>query len=603
MSNYFSLNFPKLVKLTCSKKFMLKTSLKILFFTFLLVIFIRPSFADELLDVQNQINKKSSELSATAASLEKIKKDITALSGSLVGTQTQLDAANLQIETVRRELEKAEEGLAKKRDSLAYLVDIRNKQIRQLYENPGRTPLELFLGNSDLTGFTENLAYQSLVIGDSRKLIKLVNSEVSSMEKTRNEIQASKNELEALATTIGAKLAALKNDYNSAASRQSYLNNQTVKIKNSLNGLTAKQNQLIAARLAQFSQNQTLGSGTPGSTPLPNPGFSPAYAVAAYGYPHRVGMNQYGAYGRARAGQDYQTILRAYYAGIAVGPYSMPATIDVAGVGTLDFEEYLKGIYEMPESWPIEALKAQAVAARTYAVKWVRDGKGAICTTQSCQVFHYPLKTGNWAAAVEATRGVVATYAGSPISAWYSSTNGGYTLSSQAVWGGATPYAVGIKDVAGGGSWPTDAYDGPKYGNSPWFHKAWGTKACSGPYNPWMTKDEVADLFNSLLLSEKDSSQTSALNPYDCGRGGISPAEVRNRLAARGVASVGDIGNIVAGFDNKGNTTTINVVSSNYGLIVFDAQKFRSIFLLRSPGSLTLPTTLFDYIICPPTCS
>lgn len=582
---------------------MFKTTLKLLTIGLLLAIFIKPTLADELLDVQDQINKKNSELSSTQANLEKIKRDIAALSGSLTGTQAQLDQANAQIDSVRKDLTAAENALLKKRDTLAYLVEIRNKQIRQLYQNPGRTPLELFLGNSDLTGFSENLAYQSQVIGDSRKLIKLVNSEVTTMEKTRNEIQASKNELEALATSIGAKLAALKNDYNSAAYRQSYLNNQTVKIKNSLNGLTAKQNQLIAERLAQFNQNQTLGSGTPGSTPLPNPGFSPAYAVAAYGYPHRVGMNQYGAYGRAKAGQDYHTILKAYYAGIAVGGYSVPATIGVSGYGQLDFEEYLKGIYEMPESWPIEALKAQAVAARTYAVKWVNDGKGDICTTQSCQVFHYPLKTGNWAAAVEATRGVVATYSGTPISAWYSSTNGGYTLSSQAVWGGATPYTVGIKDVAGGGSWPTDAYDGPKYGNSPWFHKAWGTKACSGSYNPWMAKDDVADLFNSLLLSENDSSQTASLNPPDCGRGGISFQEVKNRLAARGVKDVGDIGNIIAGFDNKGNTVTLNVVSSNYGLIVFDAQKFRSIYLLRSLGSLTLPTTLFDFIICPPTCS
>jgi peptidoglycan hydrolase-like amidase len=586
---------------------MFKTTLKLFTITLLLTLFIKPSLADELLDVQNQINKKNSELSATQASLEKIKKDIAALGTSLAGTQSELDLANAQVEVVRQELVKAEEILVKKRDTLAYLVEIRNKQIRQLYENPGRTPFELFLGNSDLTGFSENLAYQSQVIGDSRKLIKLVNSEVSLMEKTRNDIQASKNEIEALATSISARLAALKNDYNSASSRQSYLNTQTVRIKSSLNGLTAKQNQLIAERLAQFNQNQTLGSGTPGSTPLPNPGFSPAYAVAAYGYPHRVGMNQYGAYGRAKAGQDYQTILKSYYAGIAVGAYGVPATIDVQGYGTLSFEDhYLLGISEMPRSWPIEALKAQAVAARTYAIKWVQSNPGgAICTTQSCQVFNpnQVNQSDNWYQAVQATRGIVATYNGAPINAWYSSTNGGYTLSSQAVWGGATPYATGIKDVAPGGSWPTDSYDGPKYGNSPWFHKAWGNKACSGSNNPWMTRDEVADLFNSLLLSEKDSSQTSALNPPDCGRGGISFQEVKNRLAARGVANVGDIGNIVAGFDNKGNTVTLNVISSNYGLIVFDAQKFRSIYLLRSLGSLTLPTTLFDFIICPPTCS
>lgn len=581
-----------------------------LFLTLLLAAFAGSSRAeDELLTVQKQINQKNSELSSTSASLEKIKKDIASLSNSLSGTQTQLDEANVQVEAVKRELETAETQLEKKRQTLAYLVDIRNKQIRSIYQLPQRTPLELFLTTSDLEGFSENLSYQTQVITDSRKLITLVNTEVASMEKTRNEIQDSKNQLEALANQISAKLASLRNDYNSASSNKSYLSNKLVKIQGSIRGLTDKQNQLIAARLAQFAQNQTLGSGVPGSTALPNPGFSPAYAVAAYGYPHRVGMNQYGAYGRAKAGQDYQTILHAYYAGISVGGYGVPATINVSGFGTLSFEDnYLLGISEMPRSWPIEALKAQAVAARTYAVRWLQNNPGgSICTSQACQVYNpnQVNQSDNWYQAVQATRGIVATYNGSPINAWYSSTNGGFTLSSQAVWGGATPYATGIKDVAGGGSWPTDSFDGPKNGNSPWFHKAWGnSNSCSGGvYYPWMTKAQVADLFDSLLLSDKDSSQTAFLNPSDCGRGGISPAEVRNRLAARGVASVGDIGNIVTGFDNRGNSTTLNVVSSNYGLIVFDAAKFRSIYLLRSPGTLTLPTSLFDFIICPPTCS
>lgn len=576
--------------------------------TLFLVCFSVPSRAeDELLKVQKKINQKNSELSSTNASLERIKKDIAFLAGSLNGTQAQLDAANNQIESVKAQLQKVQDNLDKKRETLSYLIDIRNDQIRTIYQIPQRTALELFLTTGDLTGFSENLAYQSQVVGDSRKLITLVNNEVSSMEKTRNEIQNSKNQLESLANQISAKLSGLRNNYNSAASSRNYLTNRLVTIKSSLKGLTAKQNALIAARLAQFAQNQTLGSGVPASTKLPKPGFSPAYAVAAYGYPHRVGMNQYGAYGRAKAGQNYQTILKAYYAGIAVGGYPVPATINVQGYGNLSFEDhYLLGISEMPRSWSIEALKAQAVAARTYAVRWLQNNPGgSICTNQYCQVYNpnQVNKSDNWYQAVQATRGIVATYNGSVIAAHYSSTDGGYTLAAGAVWPNALPYEVGIKDVASGGSWPTDAFDGPKYGNSPWFHKAWGTKACSGPYNPWMTKAEVADLFNAILLSDKDPSQTAALNPYDCGRGGISPNEVKNRLAQRGVANVGDIGNIVTGFDNRGNTTTLNVVSSSYGLIVFNASKFRSIYLLRSPGSLTLPTTLFDFIVCPPTCS
>ena len=44
-----------------------------------------------------------------------------------------------------------------------------------------------------------------------------------------------------------------------------------------------------------------------------DPGFGPAFAFFTYGSVHRVGMNQFGAYGRAKAGQSYDTILNAYY--------------------------------------------------------------------------------------------------------------------------------------------------------------------------------------------------------------------------------------------------------------------------------------------------
>lgn len=586
-----------------------------IFLAIFLTVFIAPSKADDLLDVQNQINQKNSDLAATQANLNQIKKNIAALGNSLNGTQAQLDQANEQITQIRQQLDDANTALEKKRETLAYLISIRNDQIRSIYQYPQRTPLELFLTNGDLTGFTENLSYQTQVVTDSRRLITLVNNEVSSMEQTRNQIQDSKNQLEALATQISAKLAALKNDYNSANSNKYYLSNRLVTIQSSLKGLTDKQNQLIAARLAQFAQNQTLGSGMPASVTLPIPSFSPAYALAAYGYPHRVGMSQFGAFGRSVAGQDYQTILHAYFSNVSIGSYPEPDTINVAGYGNMSFEDnYLLGISEMPRSWPLSALEAQAVAARTYAIKWLQSNPGgAICTTQSCQVFNpgQVNQSDRWYQAVQATRGIVITYNGSPINAWYSSTDGGYTLSSQAVWGGATPYALGIRDVAPGGSWPTDSYDGPKYTASSsypnyMFHKAWGTaNSCSGAYNPWMTKDQVADLFNSILLSDKDSSYTSQLNPPDgCfGPAGISFQAVKNALAAKGVADVGDIGNIVTGFDNQGNTATLNVVSSNYGLIVFDGNKFRSMVLLRSPGSISLPTTLFDFMICPPTCS
>ncbi len=107
-----------------------------------------------------------------------------------------------------------------------------------------------------------------------------------------------------------------------------------------------------------------------------------------------------------------------------------------SGVGVMNhlgFEDYLRGIAEVPNGWPVEALKAQAIAARTYALHEMRSRQseaatrlGAdICPTQSCQVYLGLEKERSeggqrWVAAVEATRGQVLLRKGQPIRAMYS---------------------------------------------------------------------------------------------------------------------------------------------------------------------------------------
>lgn len=110
----------------------------------------------------------------------------------------------------------------------------------------------------------------------------------------------------------------------------------------------------------------------------------------------------------------------------------------------LDLESYLKSVVpsEMPASWAPEALKAQAVAARTYAAR--RLGGTAyydICDTQACQVYS---GTGNEhpnaTSAIDATRGVVLTYGGQLALTEFSAYNGGWTSA------GPVPYQVAKPD-------------------------------------------------------------------------------------------------------------------------------------------------------------
>jgi stage II sporulation protein D len=102
-------------------------------------------------------------------------------------------------------------------------------------------------------------------------------------------------------------------------------------------------------------------------------------------------------------------------------------------VNVLSLDAYVKGVvpYEMPASWRQSALRAQAVAARTFAA-WERsqnrDSDYQICDTTSCQVYGgLPAEQDSSNRAVDATAGKIVTYHGRPAMAQFASSSGGWT--------------------------------------------------------------------------------------------------------------------------------------------------------------------------------
>ncbi len=140
------------------------------------------------------------------------------------------------------------------------------------------------------------------------------------------------------------------------------------------------------------------------------------------------------------------------------------STIAVIHDGTpeiMELDEYLVGVLlcEMPDSFHEEAKKAQAVVARTYALRTVsikqKHTADAICTDSACcQGYLSPqeyLERGGTQEAVEAarsavqqTRALVLEYAGELIDATYFSTSGGTTEAAVAVWGADVPYLQSV---------------------------------------------------------------------------------------------------------------------------------------------------------------
>jgi stage II sporulation protein D len=119
-------------------------------------------------------------------------------------------------------------------------------------------------------------------------------------------------------------------------------------------------------------------------------------------------------------------------------------------INELDIEDYLQGVIaeEIPHDWEFEALKAQAVASRTYALYQKRSaGKRAyhLLATVDGQV--YSGRSGEHARAVQAVRetaGIIITYGGEAIPAFYHASCGGHTENARELWGIDAPYLRGV---------------------------------------------------------------------------------------------------------------------------------------------------------------
>lgn len=122
-------------------------------------------------------------------------------------------------------------------------------------------------------------------------------------------------------------------------------------------------------------------------------------------------------------------------------------------VNVVNVEDYVKGVValEMPSKWPEEALKAQAVAARTYVLAslggYADEGFDVVDTTQSQVYGGIRAEVASTDAAVDATRGEVVTYMGKVATTFFHSSSGGHTENNETIFAGKpVAYLRGVPD-------------------------------------------------------------------------------------------------------------------------------------------------------------
>ncbi|MBI1863681.1 hypothetical protein HYS03_00495 [Candidatus Woesebacteria bacterium] len=517
--------------------------------------------------IKDAIDKLAPAQEANKKELSSLNQQLTDLKNRISGISVNLDDLEKQIQ--QREID------------LSYTKQVFDEKTFNHYKFL-RTydPLISFLESNSASEAFQEIFIRAKIADQDRATMDAYSQDLTKLKGDKTNLEKNKASLSAARAQVD--------------SRATFLAGEVSKVDSYLSELSSKQQELEALKAGGFATSvgdtpDTLEpcSGASGTSNFCDPGYRPAFAAFSFGAPHRTGMSQYGAYGRAKSGQSFQTILSAYYQGAQLtSGYSEPGSITVSGYGAISFEDnYLLGIYEIPESWGdnggFEALKAQAIAARSYALYATNNGASSICPDESCQVYKSQLKSGKWRDAVSSTRGMVLLKDGKPAAAYYASTSGGYTISQ---WGWS-----GIKDASG--DWPSTAYE--RLAGSPWFYKGWyksrGGASC-GRGNPWLTSSEMADIVNAWTVLYKQTGDASRVSPIDTSCWGGNPYSLSDLAGIGGYSSVSGVSVI---YSNSGNTLNVTF-STNKGSVTIDGGELARAFNLRAPGYVGIKSSLFN---------
>lgn len=556
------------------------------------LIFPFKSRADEYDDITKQLNDLKSSLDSSKKATATNEKNLTQLNAQLTDIKNKV--ASLGQEIVKKEAE-----VKKGEEALTYQQKLLNERAVAYYKNLNNNPASVIdiMISDNISASLENFFYQKFVIDEDRRTIIKIVLYVKNLDDKKKSLQAQKLKLDVIKTEVDAQSKFLAGEVTKSKKYEA-------EISGKISELSAKQQAILSARSGSFSASiGNVEYDDYNASKEFSPGFSPAFAAFSIGaYTHRKGMSQYGARARAEEGKNYRDILAHYYPNTSLEKKSdLPGSINVDGVGEISLEDkYLLGIAEMPSNWHPEALKSQAVAARTYAlyrIGWPSSNR-SICTSQDCQVYSSS-KADNppqaWKDAVEATKGEILMQDGKPVGAFYSSTAGGYLTTSG--W-----------DTKDGGSsnFLETAYE--KIAKSPWFYKGWyrenysNSSASCGRSHPWLNQSEMADILNAWIVRDKGSSEeVSRILPITIGECSFSGAS-GSPYSIDDLASIADkyggrvnsVTSASVSFSNDGSTANVTFSTNKGDPISISGSKFKEVFNLRAPGYISIRNALFS---------
>ena len=565
-------------------------SILVIIFNFQFSIFNSTVHADEIEDLQKQIDSLNHARELSVSATKPLEGQLDSLKRQLAQIQANIDNLSASIKVKQKALDDREEKLALQQALL-------EKRVRAYYiRSYLADPLLVILSSLQSGDLFRELSYSQSVTREDRQIITSITGEVVDLLTEKTKLEKDKVKLAGFQQEVDKNAKFLGGEIKKAKAYQADLSSQIAQ-------LSARQQSILASRLASLGIPLYASSGGSCSSDLTNgkdPGFGGGFGLFTYGVPNRVGLSQYGAFGRSRVGQSANTILSAYYNFDSIASVDQGTAIHVSGNGidwTGSLEDYVKRIYEVPDAWGgqggMEALKAQAIAARSYVLAYTNKGQGSICPSDQCQVFQTNEKGGNWNAAVSQTAGQVMVSGGNPIKAWFSSTHGGYTHSSGDIGWSGTSWTKNAQDSSSSITSFDDLKNNAYDKDSPWFYCDWGARSDFGG-TAWLKQEEIADIANVVLLAAADSGTREHLYQADkpnlAGTDTWDAGRVKSELRNRSITPFESISSMNVAVDfGSGKTTSVNINGQG-----FSADLFKTYFNLRAPGNIQIVGPLFN---------
>lgn len=598
------------------KSFLL--SFTILFF--LVSPTILPVLSGEIEDLEQELEDKQNEVEENQSLLEEIEAKIKEISSSnysvsqkifllndeIDGVQEKIDAKTKEINEKLEEINEKEEILSQKQTSLDALTFELYKEYRFGIAN-------LFFSGESIDDIIQSLYIKKTAISVLKDEIESVSGEFSNLAEAKSNLENEQKQLDEEKSELDDSYDLLIAEKKTLQAQLSQQYSEKSSVEKTIGGITKEISELQNYLLIAKSGGTVVDANSlPPSTSTASLQYfnanapSGTFAVFSFGaYTHRNGMSQWGAWERSREGQTYQEILAAYYPNTSIatnlvkinGTYeTIMENISINGYGTQSFEDYyLLGIREINPAWNttdnMNVLKAQVIAARTYAVKRTNNGDYSICTTTACQVFSTTLYTGAWATAVAETRGMVLVNSdGTPATAEYAAVHGGWTN------------YIGFDVKSGSGDWISRAWESLSGVN--WFYRNWydyngsSYNACSSHPNPWLTSEEMADILNAYFYwiqsGESEDPRLVSVDVSTCWGQSANPysmSELRS-LVSNPISKV----NNVVTTNSNGSTTSITFYTNAGNFTITDITGFKTVFNMRAPGYFSIPQSSFTHI-------